>query len=113
MKLAVASAWHWPQIAFQNWHNSHSLIGSFEDLNNASVEDVSKFFKTYYAPNNAVLVIVGAHDTPFILAAADYMLERIPSARRAIIHDAAHLPNMDQPQEFAEIVGEFLGSLKD
>src|SRR5882672_3618278 len=49
----------WPQLAFRNWQSSHSLIGSFEDLNAASVDDVSKFFKTYYAPNNAVLVIVG------------------------------------------------------
>jgi zinc protease len=49
----------WPQLMFQNWQNSHSLIGSFEDLNAASVEDVTKFFKTYYAPNNAVLVLVG------------------------------------------------------
>jgi 2-hydroxy-6-oxonona-2,4-dienedioate hydrolase len=60
-----------------------------------------------------VLLVVGAHDTPFILAAADYMLERIPSARKAVIQDAAHLPNMDQPQQFAEIVGEFLEGLKD
>ena len=37
----------WPEIAFRNWQNSHSLIGSFEDLNAASVEDVAKFFKTY------------------------------------------------------------------
>ena len=49
----------WPELAFRNWQNSHSLIGSFEDLNAATVEDVAKFFKTYYAPNNAVLVIVG------------------------------------------------------
>lgn len=49
----------WPQLAFQNWQNSHSLIGSFEDLNASSVDDVAKFFKTYYAPDNAVLVIVG------------------------------------------------------
>ena len=49
----------WPTLMFQNWQSSHSLIGSFEDLNAASVEDVSKFFKTYYAPNNAVLVVVG------------------------------------------------------
>jgi len=55
---------HWPQIAFQNWHNSHSLIGSFEDLNAASIDDVAKFFKTYYAPNNAVLVIVGDIQLP-------------------------------------------------
>jgi zinc protease len=50
---------HWPQIAFRNWQNSHSLIGSFEDLNAASVDDVARFFKTYYAPNNAVLVLAG------------------------------------------------------
>ena len=49
----------WPTLMYQNWQSSHSLIGSFEDLNAASIEDVSKFFKTYYAPNNAVLVIVG------------------------------------------------------
>jgi pimeloyl-ACP methyl ester carboxylesterase len=58
-----------------------------------------------------VLVIVGAHDNPYILAAADYMIEKIPSARKAIIEDAAHLPNMDHPQEFQEIVQDFLGSL--
>jgi len=44
---------------FRNWQSSHSLIGSFEDLNSSSVADVSKFFKTYYAPDNAALVIVG------------------------------------------------------
>lgn len=49
----------WPQLAFRNWANSHSLIGSFEDLNAATVDDVAKFFRTYYAPNNAVLVISG------------------------------------------------------
>lgn len=58
-----------------------------------------------------VLVIVGAHDTPYILAAADYMTEKIPSARKVIIADAAHLPNMDQPPEFQGIVKAFLGSL--
>ena len=49
----------WPTLMYRNWQSSHSLIGSFEDLNAASVADVSKFFKTYYAPDNAVLVIVG------------------------------------------------------
>jgi pimeloyl-ACP methyl ester carboxylesterase len=55
-----------------------------------------------------VLVIVGAHDTPYILAAASYMVEKIPSARKEIIEDAAHLPNMDQPNEFQRIVAAFL-----
>lgn len=58
-----------------------------------------------------VLIIIGAHDTPYILAAADYMVERIPSAQKVIIEDAAHLPNMDHPEEFQAIVTNFLGSL--
>jgi pimeloyl-ACP methyl ester carboxylesterase len=58
-----------------------------------------------------VLIIVGAHDLPFTLAAADYMTEKIPSARKVIIEDAAHMPNMDQPQEFQRIVKDFLGNL--
>jgi zinc protease len=49
----------WPTLMFHNWQSSHSLIGSFEDLNNATLDDVSKFFKTHYAPDNAALVIVG------------------------------------------------------
>ena len=61
--------------------------------------------------NIPVLVIVGSHDTPYMLAAADYMTERIPTARKVIIEDAAHLPNMDQPHEFQEIVKDFLESL--
>jgi predicted Zn-dependent peptidase len=49
----------WPGIVFQNWHSAHSIIGSMEDLNASTTGDVAKFFKTYYAPNNAVLAIVG------------------------------------------------------
>ncbi len=41
---------------------SHSVIGSMDDLSAATVEDVHNFFKTYYAPNNAVLVIAGDID---------------------------------------------------
>ena len=55
-----------------------------------------------------VLIIVGAQDTPYILAAADYMVERIPSAEKVIIEDAAHLPNMDHPGEFQSHVANFL-----
>jgi 3-oxoadipate enol-lactonase len=55
-----------------------------------------------------VLVIVGDQDIPYIQAAADYMQEKIPSARKAIIQDAAHLPNMDHPEEFQRKVAAFL-----
>jgi zinc protease len=42
----------------------HSVIGSMTDLSNASVADVRNFFSTYYAPNNAVLVVAGDIDIP-------------------------------------------------
>ena len=54
------------------------------------------------------LVIVGAHDIPYTHAAADYMMVKMPAARKALIADAAHLANMDQPEEFRRIVAEFL-----
>jgi zinc protease len=38
---------------------AHSIIGSMDDLNAATVQDVKAFFDLYYAPNNAILVITG------------------------------------------------------
>ena len=38
---------------------AHSIIGSMDDLNAATVADVKAFFDLYYAPNNATLVIAG------------------------------------------------------
>ncbi len=40
----------------------HSVIGSMEDLDAATLQDVEEFFRTYYAPNNAVLTVSGAFD---------------------------------------------------
>jgi predicted Zn-dependent peptidase len=57
----------------------HSTIGSMEDLDAASLEDVSEFFRTYYAPNNAVLSIVGDVDTADVLAAVERYFGAIPA----------------------------------
>jgi len=53
----------WADMSYSNFQSAHSLIGSFDDLNAATTADVAKFFKTYYAPNNAVLVIAGDFET--------------------------------------------------
>ena len=50
-------------MIYKNFANAHSTIGSMEDLDAASVEDVQEFFRINYAPNNAVLVISGSFDT--------------------------------------------------
>ncbi len=48
-----------PPVAYRNWHNAHNFYGDFHDLDAATLEDVQAFFRTYYAPNNAVLLILG------------------------------------------------------
>lgn len=53
---------HFSEMVFNNFSNAHPTIGSMEDLNAASLEDVQNFFRIYYAPNNAVLVIAGDFD---------------------------------------------------
>src|SRR6266516_2221544 len=47
------------QDANQNWFNAHNFYGDLHDIEAAKLSDVRQFFKTYYAPNNAVLAIVG------------------------------------------------------
>src|SRR6266852_5848099 len=79
----------WPELAFQNWQNSHSLIGSFDDLNAASVEDVAKFFKTHYAPNNAVLAIVGDIQIPEAKKLIETYFGDIPSQPKPRTPDLA------------------------
>ena len=49
-------------LAYDNFAYKHSTIGSMDDLNQATLSDVQAFFRTYYAPNNAVLTIVGDVD---------------------------------------------------
>ena len=44
----------------------HPVIGSMDDLSAATLDDVKHFFRTYYAPNNAVLVVAGDIDIPTV-----------------------------------------------
>jgi zinc protease len=88
---ATAEIDTFPTLMFGNWQSSHSLIGSFEDLNAASVADVSKFFKTYYAPNNAALVIVGEIRIPEARKLVETYFGDIPA------QPPAKRPDMTEP----------------
>jgi predicted Zn-dependent peptidase len=59
-----------PQKANVNWYNAHNFYGDLSDIEAATMEDVKSFFETYYAPNNAVLVVSGdaTPDVVFTLA---------------------------------------------
>ncbi len=55
--------WLWmPQYANSNWYNSHNFYGELKDIEAATLAEVEAFFRTYYAPNNAALAIVGDFD---------------------------------------------------
>jgi len=66
------------ELLYDNFAYKHTTIGSMEDLNAATVEDVSQFFKTYYAPNNAVLTLVGDFKTDDAVARIRKNFEAIP-----------------------------------
>ena len=51
------------EMIYKNFANSHSTIGSMDHLDDATVEDVQEFFRIYYAPDNAVLVLSGAFES--------------------------------------------------
>jgi zinc protease len=51
-----------PMAANSNWYNAHNFYGDLTDIEAAKLDEVKKFFDTFYAPNNAVLAIVGDFD---------------------------------------------------
>ena len=57
----------------------HSVIGSMADLDAASLEDVENFFRTYYAPNNAVLTLCGDFDPEYARARVERYFGEIPA----------------------------------
>jgi zinc protease len=68
-----------PQYANTNWNNSHNFYGDLTDLDAATLEDARTFFKTYYAPNNAVVVVVGDFDSAQALGLVQKYFGNIPA----------------------------------
>jgi predicted Zn-dependent peptidase len=67
------------EMVYQNFANAHSVIGSMEDLDAATVADVQEFFRIYYAPNNAVLTIVGSFEPEEAKSLVEQFFASIPS----------------------------------
>src|SRR5882672_653888 len=67
------------ETMYDNFAYKHSVIGSMEDLNAASLQDVKDFFRVYYAPNNAALALVGDFKPDVALARIKNYFEAIPS----------------------------------
>ena len=89
-------------LAYSNFANAHSVIGSMDDLNAASVKDVQEFFRTYYAPNNAVLVLVGDIDAKTALAKVKKYFGDIPQQPAPPVPDLSEGPPTGEKRKTLE-----------
>src|SRR5947208_6299180 len=78
--------------AFTTHPYKHATIGSMEDLEAASVDDVRNFYQTYYVPANATLVLVGDFDVVQALQFISQYLGRVPKAERPVPRDIPQEP---------------------
>jgi zinc protease len=78
--------------AFTTHPYKHSTIGSMEDLEAASIDDVRDFYGTYYVPSNATLVIVGDFETVQAKELVAQYLGRVPKADRPVPRDIPREP---------------------
>ncbi len=83
-------------LVYDNFANKHSVIGSMADLNAATVKDVQDFFRIYYAPNNAVLTLVGDFEPQEALAKIKKYFGAIPS------QPAPPVPDLSEPKQTGE-----------
>src|SRR5271156_5877662 len=83
-------------LIYDNFANKHSVIGSMEDLNAATIKDVQEFFRIYYAPNNAVLTLVGDFEPAQALAKIKKYFGDIPA------QPAPPVPDLAEPKQTGE-----------
>src|SRR5690242_16589111 len=123
-------------LSYDCFGYKHSTIGSMADLNAASLADVQDFFRIYYAPNNAVLTLVGDFDPAVALEKVKKYFSAIPrqptpaqpdmtegehyGERRETIHDplarlpmviiSYHIPAGNTPNNYSlQVLGDILG----
>jgi zinc protease len=84
------------QTVFDNFAYKHSVGGSMDDLEAATLADIKEFFRIYYAPNNAVLTLVGDFNPPVAMAKIRTYFESIPA------QPAPKRPDFSEPLQTAE-----------
>jgi zinc protease len=85
-----------PMQANTNWYNAHNFYGDLADLDAASLEDAREFFRTYYAPNNAVLVVTGSVSPAQVRTWVMKYFGPIPSVPQPPV------PDLTEPKQLAE-----------
>ena len=85
-----------PGKAFDTYPNAHNFYGEFKDLDAAKIPDVQKFYEQYYAPNNAVLAIVGDVQPDDVFAKVEKHFSAIP------VREIPPRPNVEEPPQKSE-----------
>lgn len=85
-----------PQLANANWFNAHNFYGDLADIDAATLEDMQKFFRRFYAPNNAVVVIAGDIDPETTLAWVKKYFGDIPASKDLTF------PDVSEPRQTVE-----------
>ena len=85
-----------PQLANTSWPNAHNFYGDLAELDQASLDDVKEFFKTFYAPNNAALVVTGDFNASQTKAWIAKYFGNIPAQARP------PKPDLSEPRQTAE-----------
>jgi zinc protease len=119
-----------PQLANENYYNAHNFYGDLKDIESATLPEVQQFFKTYYAPNNAALAVVGDFDEAQARAMIEKYFAGIPAsqlppapdlaeprqekekrktktdplAKRPALAFAYHMPDRNTPEYYAMVL---------
>jgi len=80
----------------------HTPIGSHEDLERATLADVVTFFRTYYTPKNAGLVVVGDFDPAQMKAQIQRYFGDMPAGQRAPVPESKPAPSAEKAHYVAE-----------
>ncbi|MEE4452547.1 pitrilysin family protein [Novosphingobium resinovorum] len=94
-----------PQKANVNWYNAHNFYGDLKEIDAATLADVQAFFKDYYAPNNAVLVVAGDVDPAQVMAWTEKYFGPIPASANL------KFPDVSEPRQTAEKRSEKVDAL--
>jgi predicted Zn-dependent peptidase len=101
----LESSWAFDRLLYPDFTHYHNILGREEDIRNLTPGDVEEFYASFYAPNNAVLAIVGNINLPRTREQVDRYFETIPPGREV------PPPPRPRPPEKKSLVQDFQESL--
>ncbi len=91
----LENSWYFDRLIFPGFAYGHPVLGTIQDIREISTEDVRKFFMTYYAPNNAVLTIVGQIQEQKVLPLIQRYFSTIPMRAPPPSNNLGDLPKTE------------------